>query len=218
MHWLSLLLRCSIFIPMAVQAQSVLETRAPTQAELSSFHAFYQKEFPDDHSAQPVFAIVRDKGSLAWTIGATVTRQPRRGLKRLCRMSRIAFAYAEPARRWSAAAPRQLVWLEAGTTCKAPPQPAELMQRMPDSELVPILEQQSMLLKRARLLLAGNTACAVQRSYPFTLAAIDVGMAGSSGEEMVGLLYRSDRNTQATVWVRRSGPDYDAWNVTCPAS
>ena len=33
---------------------------------------------------------------------------------------------------------------------------------------------------------------------------------------MIGLVFDSDRDTVAKVAVRKSGNDYDAWNVSCP--
>ncbi|RSZ57437.1 hypothetical protein HF313_11925 [Massilia atriviolacea] len=193
-----------------------VQTRAPSEAEVKAFHAYYQKRFPDNHSAQPAFAVTRADAGAPWQVAATVSLAPRRGHKLLCRMQRIDFHYTPAGAQWHAAeAPRQFAWLDRASGCAPPARPVQLLQRMPDTELAAVLAQQARLLDKARLLLAGNTACARHRSLPFELHAIDVGASGSSSEEMVALVYRSGRETEATVWARRSGADYDAWNASC---
>lgn len=67
-------------------------------------------------------------------------------------------------------------------------------------------------MERARLLMTGNTACAPLRALKFALAAVDVGAAAAS----YALVFKSDRDSYARVWLRKSGAQYDAWNVTCP--
>ena len=206
MRWLTAIL-------LLASQPALAETRAPSEAERASFYRHFQKQFPDAQGVQPQFAISRAAAADAWTVAASVDSVPVRGLKTLCRMTRSQFAFNG---EWSMpAAPRQHVWLEKGA-CRVPPLPVALGQRMADSELVLMLEQQAKLLQSARLLFAGHTQCASQRSYNFRLAGIEVGTAGSSPEEMVGLVFQSDRNSQARVWVRRTGLEYDAWNVSCP--
>ncbi|MDQ1920997.1 hypothetical protein [Massilia pseudoviolaceinigra] len=200
----------------AAGARAGAQTRALAEAELKSFHAYYQKRFPDNHSAPPAFAVTRASATAPWQVTATVRTAPRRGLKLLCRMQRIDFAYAPETGEWSGGErARQFVWLERASGCAVPARPVELLQRMPDTELVGVLAQQGKLLDKARLLLAGNTGCARQRSAPFELHAIDVGTTGEGSEEMVALVYRSARDGDATIWARRTGADYDAWNASC---
>ncbi|MDQ1813406.1 hypothetical protein RBA41_08830 [Massilia sp. CCM 9210] len=200
----------------AAGAQAATETRALAEAELKSFHAYYQKRFPDNHSAPPAFAVTRASVTAPWQVAATVRTAPRRGLKLLCRMQRIDFAYAPEKGEWSGGErARQFVWLDRASGCAVPARPVELLQRMPDTELVGVLAQQGKLLDKARLLLAGNTGCARQRSAPFELHAIDVGATGEGSEDMVALVYRSARDGDATIWARRTGADYDAWNASC---
>lgn len=192
------------------------ETRPVTDAERAAFHAWYQKRYPDAHAEQPRFIIERDDGTAAWRLAAVVERAPQRGYRQLCRMRRIAFRYANETRSWSAEERlRQFVWLNPAAGCAAPARPVELLARMPDTELAGVLGQQAPLLASARLLMAGNSACARQRALPFALSAIDVGAGGAGAEEMVALTYVSDRATEVTVWVRRSGADYSPWNVAC---
>lgn len=174
------------------------------EAQKSSFHAFYRATFPDDHAAQPVFSAA----------GAHVDSTPRRGLRTLCRMTRIGFGFDK---QWSVL-PQQteFVWLQKGA-CRAPASAVTLQTRMPDTELISVLEQHPKVLARARLLMAGNSACASARSFNFGLASIGVGRSGKETEEMVELGYVSDRRTAVKIWIRRSGAEYDAWNVACPA-
>ncbi|NHZ95314.1 hypothetical protein [Massilia sp. CCM 8734] len=202
--------------PAAAETIIPLQTRSPSEAEVKTFHAYYQKRFPDNHSAQPAFAVTRPDTGARWEVMATVNMAPQRGLKLLCRMQRIEFAYAAASGQWSAGDRiRQFVWLDRASGCAIPAKPVELLQRMPDTELTAVLAQQATLLDKARLLMAGNSDCARYRSLPFALHAIDVGANGSSSEEMVALNYRTAYDADATVWARRSGADYDPWNAAC---
>lgn len=174
------------------------------EAQKSSFHSFYRATFPDDHAAQPVFSAT----------GAHVDSTPRRGLRTLCRMTRTRFGFDK---EWSVAPQRtEFVWLQKGA-CSPSASAATLLNRMPDTELISVLEQHPKVLARARLLMAGNSACASARSFNFGLASIGVGTTGKETEEMVELGYASDHKTAVKIWIRRSGAEYDAWNVACPA-
>jgi hypothetical protein len=171
-------------------------------AHKSSFHAFYRASFPDDHAAQPVFSAT----------GAHVDAAPRRGLRQLCRMTRTRFALDQ---QWSVLPQKSdFVWLQQGA-CTPSASAATLLVRMPDTELILILDQHRKALARARLLMAGNSACAGARSYKYALVSVGVGSRGSEAEEMVELGFASDHRTLASVWIRRSGAEYDAWNVAC---
>ena len=208
-------------LALSCAAPAWAETRAISEAERTAFHAYYQKRFPDQHGDQPRFIVERsgaaDRGPAdPWTLAAVVDRAPQRGYRELCRMRRVDFMYFNDTRTWSTAeGTRQFVWLNPAAGCALAGTPVELKVRMPDTELVAILAQQNALLASSRLLLAGNSGCATQRSYKFSLAAVDVGAIGAGAEEMVALTYQSDRATRATVWVRRSGAEYTAWNVHC---
>ncbi len=110
---------------------------------------------------------------------------------------------------------RSYVWIEhAGCVNKA--SAVELLVPIPDADLLALLERQAALLERGRILLSGNTACAVRRAYRFALDKITVGSAGPNPEVMAGLIYKSDHGTFATIWIKRSGLEYTAWNVSCP--
>lgn len=200
----------SLAAPLAVAAP---ETRPITDAEAKAFASYYQQQWPGAHPGKPVFSASRDDPKKPWTVGATLDSHPQRGLQALCRMQRSHFSYAG---RWSASGkPRLYAWIER-SGCKNVNQAVELLAQLPDSEVLGLLENRFALLQNARILLAGNSACASQRSYRFAPAQITVGSAGPSPEVMAGLVFKSDHGTAATVWVRRSGADYSAWNVSCP--
>ena len=182
------------------------ETRLPTEQERAAFLAYYPKP-----ATPPLYTVTREGGA-AWRLEARVDGPPRRALRTLCRMERLTFVHDGA---WRAGPAQQLAWV-APAGCAAPAAPIALGQRMPDTDILALVEQQGALLKRARLLFAGNTACAPQRAYPYQLAAIDVSVFINGSEEMATLTYRSDRGPLARVWARRTGLAYDPWNVSCP--
>jgi hypothetical protein len=200
-----LLLVCALLVHTSLARAG--ETRLPTDQERASFQAYYPK------AATPaLYTVTREGGSGPWRIEATLDGAPRRALRALCRMDRLSFIHDG---QWRAGPVRQFAWHgQAG--CSVPPTPIALGQRMPDTDILALIEQQGVLLKRARLLFAGNTGCAPQRAYNYQLAGIDVGVFINGSEEMATLTYRSDRGPTARVWARRSGLAYDPWNVSCP--
>ena len=199
--------------PLAVgQSAAPLEQRAPTEQERASFEAFYQQHAKSAPASASQFTVSRAAGSEeAWQIEAVLSAPARRTLRDLCRMERTSFVYDG---KWSEGRVQQFAWQDAAG-CKVPAEPIALGQRMPDTDILALIGQQAAILKRARLLFAGNTACAPQRAYNYTLAGIDVSTFVSGSEEMATLSYRSDRGPLAKVWVRRSGLSYDPWNVSC---
>ena len=124
--------------------------------------------------------------------------EPRRGPRALCIDDRDGTQFA---------------WLQAGR-CSESGRAVPVRTRLPESDIVELLEQQGKLLSGARLLFAGNTECARLRARPFILAAIEVGAAVPGGEAMAGLVFTGAEGA-ATVWARRSGVEYTAWNVAC---
>jgi hypothetical protein len=193
-------------------AMAAPETRAPSAAELASFDAYYRQQSPTSPPAKPVFSITRENEKAGWTISATVDSAPQPGAGRLCRMTRSQFRYSGG--QWSADQARAYAWMER-PLCKDTARAVELLHPMPDTDVSALMANRVALLNGARILLGGNTACASQRSFKFALAKIDVGTAGPSPELLAGLVYKSDHGTYATVWARRSGLDYSAWNVSC---
>jgi len=166
----------------------------------------------------------RGHGARDWTVTAAVDLAPTRGLGALCRMRRLHFRYDRSARkdqRWSDSAPaEQFAWINPSAGCPLPPAPslpARLLQHVPDADIITLLGQSAALLARARLLFAGSTSCAELRSYNFTLLSLDIGAAAAGQEELPGLLFQSDHQRTAYVWVKRRGDELTAWNVSCPA-
>ena len=132
---------------------------------------------------------------------ASASADPRRGARTLC---------------IDAVAGQQVAWLQAGA-CTEAARAVPVRTRLPESDIVELLEQQATLLAGARLLFAGNTECARVRARAFKLAAIDVGAAVPGGETMAGLVFTGEHGA-AIVWARRSGIEYTAWNVFCQRS
>ncbi len=108
----------------------------------------------------------------------------------------------------------QSAWL-GRPNCQAPARPIRLAQRLPDTELISALEQHAKVLAQARLLFAGNSSCASQRSFNFALVSLGVSAAGRQSEEMVEWGFESDRKSTARVWARKNGAGYDVWYVAC---
>lgn len=204
-----LTLLAALFAPLCAHAQA--DTRAPTAAEQARFSVFYRAAYPLASSVPAVVAS-RAQPQLPWQLSAVLDGPPTRAAQTLCRMQRTTFSLA---RRWQAdPAPRQLVWLQAGA-CAVPAQPVELLQRMADVDVVPLLTRAPQLLPHARLIMAGASSCASARSFPFALAAIDVAPLPGAVEEMPTLVFRSERGVTARLWVRKGPGGLDAWNVSC---
>jgi hypothetical protein len=202
-------LLCALALPPAFAHAA--ETRLPTDQERASFQAYYQQQSTIG-VAPPVYKVTRDSAGAPWRIEVLVDASPRRALRALCRMDRLVFIHDGQWRRDPA---RQFAW-HAPAGCRAIATPIALGQRMPDTDLLALIEQQGALLNRARLLFSGNTACATQRAYNYRLTAIDVTVFINGSEEMATLTYQSDRGFVARVWARRTGLAYDPWNVSCP--
>jgi hypothetical protein len=199
---------CLLAAPMAMAS----DVRDVSEAERASLMTMLRQKSPTV-IPRPVFAAARSGAGVPWEVTAIVDTAPQRGLRQLCRLQRQSFRLAG---QWQAdGAPRAYAWLER-PGCSATGRAVEMLEPMPDQELIGLLEHQVPLLQSARILLGGNSRCASQRSFNFSLSAVDVGSAGASPELLAGLVFTSDHGTRATVWARRSGADYTAWNVSCP--
>ena len=197
---------------MPVLAQGA-ETRQASDQEKASFIDYYQQQQQFKAiAAAPRYTVTRDSPGAPWRIEALIDAGPRRALRTLCRRDRLTFINDGS---WRAAPVQQFAW-HAPAGCTLPANPIAIGQRMPDTDILALIAQQGTLLTRARLLFAGNTACAPQRAYPYQLTRIDVSAFINGSEEMAELTYRSDRGTTARVWARRTGLAYDPWNVSCP--
>lgn len=211
---LALLLLCSA--TMLAQAQT--PARVPSGPERQSFHDYQARLPAPPKGARLVFESVPAADGRGDLLQASVEAPPHRGRGALCRTERVSHVLQGSGKqaRWQPAGTQYYAWLDRGA-CRAVAEPVRMLQRVPDTELEGVLLYQKPLLARARLLMAGNTACAPARSYPFVLAAVDVGASRAGAEEQYALVFRSDRNTFLRIWLRKSGAQYDAWNVTCPA-
>lgn len=193
------------------------QTRPATEAEAGAFRAWHAGAYPKAGALPAQLDVRRFNDKDDWSVmGASVDAPARRGQRALCIVERTPFVYAKGWKQEGIT--RQLAWLET-KGCSGKSGAIDVLKRLPESDIVELLERQGSLLSSARLLFAGNTQCARQRANKFTLKAIDLGAAVEGTEEMAGLRYQDDRGGSATVWVRRSGLDYTAWNVSCaPAS
>ena len=183
----------------------------------ASLLAFYAQQYPGEPAVRTVFESVPVVGGGGREVGGRVETAPYRGHGALCRAQRTKFVlHGEGMQaRWQEAGMEYYAWLDRGT-CRPVAAPVRMLQRVPDTELEGVLLYQKSLLERARLLMAGNTACAPLRALAFSLAAVDVGAAAPRAEERYALVFKSDRDSYARVWLRKSGAQYEAWNVTCP--
>ncbi|MGK5077787.1 hypothetical protein [Janthinobacterium sp. HLX7-2] len=183
----------------------------------ASLLAFYAQQYPGEAAARTVFDSVPVVGGRGREVVGSVEAPPYRGHGALCRTQRTKFVLQGSGKqaRWQEAGMEYFAWLDRGT-CRPVAEPVRMLQRIPDTQLEDVLLYQKPLLARARLLMAGNTACAPLRALNFALAAVDVGAATPRTEERYALVFKSDRDSYARVWLRKSGAQYDAWNVTCP--
>ena len=183
----------------------------------ASLLEFYAQQYPGEPAARTVFESVPVVGGHGSEVVGSVETSPYRGHGALCRTQRTKFVLHGEGKqaRWQEAGMEYFAWLDRGT-CRPVAEPVRMLQRVPDVELEGVLLYQKPLLARARLLMAGNTECAPLRALNFSLAAVDVGASRPQAQEQYALVFRSDRNSYARVWLRRSGQQYDAWTVTCP--
>jgi hypothetical protein len=205
-----------------------VEQRAPTAGERDSFDEFFRaRNAAQPHrpwGAAPLFApafeIERQRRQ-PWRVVARVDSAPRRSAPDLCRQIRSSFVYdaAKPkGERWgdSAEAPQWYVWLaQANVPCQAARYTVLMDPAVPPADAVALLWQHRELLNRARLLFAGNSQCARQRALTFRLAALKPAAATAGAPVMFGMVFESDRDTTATVDVRKHRGEYVAWNVSC---
>ncbi|UTY56392.1 hypothetical protein [Massilia sp. erpn] len=206
----------------------LLETRPASAAEIQSFATFRQQQLPETTAMPTSFSATRQRGSRQWQVQATLDAAPVRApALPMCIMQRRVFSYAARAakdKRWSEQLPaQQLVWLHHKPQCavpeadKPPVHPVRLLQAQPDMSTLTLLVNRSELLERARLLMAGNTACARLRARSFLLDAVSREPAGSPDAGMALLVFRSDIGAEAHITVRKSRTELTAWNVRCPA-
>ena len=204
-------------VAAACASASAADAVAVDAAQRASLLAFYAQQYPGEAAARTVFESVPVVGGRGREVVGSVEAPPYRGHGALCRTQRTKFVLQGDGKqaRWQEAGMEYFAWLDRGT-CRPVAELVRMLQRIPDTELEGVLLYQKSLLERARLLMAGNTACAPLRARTFSLAAVDVGAAAPRAEERYALVFKSDRDSYARIWLRKSGAQYDAWNVTCP--
>lgn len=186
-------------------AAAGIEQRKPSAAEQSSFARFFHRAYPG--AAPPRLSAERQSGTRRWSVGsAPFQLAPPRAAGVLCSGDFVEFTLAG---QWRASAPFPQAWL-AAPDCASQSVRVRRAMEMPDPDVIRLLQRQQAVLARARLLMAGNSFCAKERSSRFALAAI-LSQSGSK----VALEYRSDRPVVLQVDARLSGADYDVWNVRC---
>lgn len=206
----------------AAKAPAPVQQREATDEERDSFTAFYRERLPAGRNgAAPLFApefdISRRRGE-PWQVIARVESGPRHIGPDLCQQVRSSFIYDGKAKSWapSAAEPEWHVWLgRTDVVCTAARYTVLMNPAVPKADVSALLWRHRELLLRARLLFAGNSSCARQRALTFRLSAIEPSPPVDGGPVMFGLVFDSDRDTQATVAVRKHRGEYVAWNVSC---
>lgn len=204
------------------------QLREATDEERSSFDEYYRLQVPATVSGGPsLFAPAFDiqrRGKAPWQVIARVDSSPRHFTPELCRQIRTSYIYqagAPKGERWtpSAAAPEWYIWLATPKViCTAAQYTTRMDPAVRPDDATAVLGQHRELLARARLLFAGNSSCARQRSLTFRLTAIEPAPPSNGAPAMIGMVFESDRDTQVRVGVRKSRGEYVAWNVSCAAS
>lgn len=192
----------------AASAESVapIQSRKPTLAELSSFGKFFHHAYPDAPMV-PALSAARGKGERRWTVkSAEFDVAPARKNGVLCTSDVVRFRLDG---EWRESPPVQQSWLD-GPGCAAQGGRVRRAAGVTDGDVIRILQRQQAVLARARLLMAGDSYCAKERSSRFALAAI----LSQAGNKVV-LEFHSDRPVVLTVDARLAGADYDVWTVRC---
>lgn len=204
-------------------APAPVQQRDATAEERESFDVFYRERLPAGLNGSaslfaPEFDISRRRRSEPWQVIARVDSAPRHFAPDLCRQVRSSFIYDTKAKSWgpSAAEPEWHVWLwRPDVVCTAAKYTVLMNPAVRKQDAAALLRHTHELLLRARLLFAGNSSCARQRALTFRLSAIEPSPPVYGSPVMFGLVFDSDRDTQATVAVRKHRGEYVAWNVSC---
>ncbi len=183
-----------------------VQQRKPTAAEQSSFARFFHRAYPEA-SGPPSLSATRAAGERRWRVeSAPFELAAPRIAGPLCTADVVQFTL-DP--QWRASAPYQQSWLGA-PDCASQEGRVRRAAGLADRDVIRLLQRQQNVLARARLLMAGNSYCAKERSSRFFLASIL-----SQDGNKASLEYRSDRPVVLTVDARLSGADYDVWAVRC---
>ena len=220
LHRIVLIALTVLLAPPAALAAEGGEIRHPSAQEKASVEAFYRARFNDVPLTTPAFSAERPSPGRPWTVTATLDSPPARGVAPLCRATRSQYLYdprAAANARWSLRPVRHFAWLDKAA-CRPTERAVEMLHQVPDVALIPLLDQHGVLLLRARLLFAGNTSCAPVRALRFRLVGIEVSAPPYAAEQLYGLVFDSDRDMLARVWVKQRGSEWNAWSVACAAT
>jgi hypothetical protein len=197
-------------------AAASAQPRTATPEEQASFFDWYNASHPPTGLLRPQFNVTQEKGRRH--VAATVDGAAQRAVLPLCRQPRSVFDLvprAPKAERWRERTPAQtLVWIHHQPQCGAQPDtPIRLHQPLAEMDMLMLLQQHASILGSARLLMAGNTACAPNRSRGFRLTGLDRARDG-----LPVLVFANDIAGEARVSVRRTRNELVAWAVTCGAA
>ena len=200
----------------AHSAAEAPESRPPSEAERRALLALLKREHGADAAslAEPQFRITRAPSARRWHVRASLAGRPKAGWKQVCHQRRAEYEFGP--RGWHRL-PQPSVWVWLGAPrCAVPAAPVQLRAPLPDTEILPLLERQRALGERMRVLMVGNSECASQRGLGFALRALDVSNPAGGAELMPMLTYGSSTGTEARLYVRRNGANFDPWTVSCP--
>ena len=178
----------------------------PTAAERAAFAHFVGAEFA---GARTVGAGLEMRGEVgkrgARVAGGLIELPAVRRSAMLCKAARLEL---EGGAAWRVTQRYDVAWLNPAG-CAARGGKVRLGAGVPDGDAVKLLGQYGQLLARARLLVAGDSRCAQERSSRFFLVGIDE----ASG--MARLSFASDRPVRLSVYAKPNGIDYDVWKIDC---
>lgn len=218
-----LCLICCCLFPFAAMAKedakdatkdATIESRQASKQEVDSFDRFYLKQHPGKVGLGINFLITRTSPKKPWDIKAHVLSETVHGYKNLCKQEVDNFVY--DARGWRAEAEHpvnHMVWLDAGTACKAQPY-IELETPLPDVDVIDLLHHGDAVLKQSYILMRGNSDCSL--IYLQSLKLVGVGTVATGNEEMFQFRYLGQQFIPVTLAVRRLGTEYTTWNMHCP--
>jgi hypothetical protein len=196
----------ALMLPAAVMAHE--QSRVATPTEQKTFETFYRAHYPS--GPVPEVQVHRRAGGLNWRLSASVDTPPQRAVLPLCRLQRTVFE--REGKAWHEREHKPVfTWIHHTPQCGTPPAAlVELRTELPEIDILRLLQQQSEILKAARLLMAGNTSCAPMRSRTFRLSALEL-----APDSLPLLVFENDIGGTARIAVRKSRAELTAWNVYC---
>lgn len=178
----------------------------PTAAERTAFAHFVKTEFAGARTVGAGLEMRGEGGKRGARVAVGVIELPAvRRSAMLCKAARLEL---EGGAAWRVTQRYDVAWLNPAG-CAARGGKVRLGAGVPDGDAAKLLAQHGQLLARARLLVAGDSRCAQERSSRFFLAGIDD--AGG----MARLSYTSDRPVRLSVYGKPNGIDYDVWKIDC---